>query len=200
MNLSRLLLVLSLPLYVVDQITKWWIVMNFSQPAPGYNYAAGESIVVIEGFFNIVRVHNQGVAFGFGNGTSWAPIVFLAVPIIAMGLLWFFYKKGAFATNMLKFAAALLVTGILGNLTDRLFQGFFLDRYADASFWTRLSQGYVVDFIDVILPLYDKIVPKSGGHWPAFNVADSCISIAAILLIISTFQEDVVSKEESSEP
>ena len=57
--------------------------------------------------------------------------------------------------------AALLASGIVGNLTDRLLH------------------GYVVDFLDVILPWY--------GHWPAFNVADSCICVAAILFLISGF-------------
>ena len=147
---------------------------------------------IIEGYFNIVRVHNQGVAFGFGNGTSWAPFVFLVVPIIALGALTYFYKRGAFSTKLLRVAGALLVTGVLGNLTDRLTQGFFLERFAEAGFWERLSQGYVVDFLDFTIPLVNY-------RWPSFNVADSCISVAAILLILSTFREEVVSKEASEE-
>jgi len=192
MTLPRLLLLLSLPLYVVDQITKWWIVFNFPDPAPGSNFSQRPDMEIIEGYFNIVRVHNQGVAFGFGNGTSWAPIVFLAVPIIALGALTFFYRRGAFSTKLLQVAGALLVTGILGNLTDRLTQGFFLERFAEAGFWERLSQGYVVDFLDFTIPLVNY-------RWPSFNVADSCISVAAILLILSTFREEAVSKEASEE-
>ena len=67
--------------------------------------------------------------------------------------------------------------------------GFWLEAYKGAGFWERLGQGYVVDFLDFKLPLYDKIMPSSGGHWPAFNVADSCISIAAALLFLTAILE-----------
>lgn len=49
---------------------------------------------VIEGFFNLVRRHNQGVAFGIGNGTTWAPVVFLFVLIIALCVIMFFWRRG----------------------------------------------------------------------------------------------------------
>jgi signal peptidase II len=47
----------------------------------------------------------------------------------------------------------------------------------------------VVDFIAVKLPYYDKLVPISGGWWPAFNVADSCICVAAVLLFIGGLRD-----------
>ena len=85
MNLPKLLLFLSLPLYVLDQITKFWTISKF--PEQGGNTA------VVENFFHFVRVHNQGVAFGFGNGTAWAPVVFLVVPLVALTLIRIFWKK-----------------------------------------------------------------------------------------------------------
>ena len=179
-KIPRIFLLVTLPLYVIDQITKWLIVLNFER---------GEYRVVIDGFFNLVRVHNQGVAFGFGNNTAWAPVVFLAVPVIALGVLGHFWRRGAFETPLMRLAAALLVAGILGNLTDRLVQGFALAGAATRSFWENLSKGYVVDFLDFKLPLYGRLVPASGGHWPSFNVADSCICVAAFLLILSTFRD-----------
>ncbi len=177
-SLLKLCLLISLPLYIIDQITKWWVVFNFEK---------GQEQVVIPGFFNLTRVHNQGVAFGFGNGTDWAPIVFLAVPIIAFTAILIMWKKNVFEGKLGFAAAPLLLSGICGNLTDRLFQGFFLPELKDAPFWERLKGGYVVDFLDFILPLYDKIDKKSGGHWPCFNVADSCIFIAAFCLFFSGF-------------
>ena len=191
MPLSRLFLVFVLPLYVADQVSKWWIVCNFPEPPPGYT-SVPKLIPVIEGFFNIVRVHNQGVAFGFGNGTLWAPPVFLLVQVVALVAIIYFYRRGSFSTPVLRVAAGLLLTGIIGNMTDRLLQGFFLDAWADAGFWTRLSKGYVVDFVDVTIPLVNY-------RWPAFNVADSCITIAAFLLILSTFRGEEVSKESSAD-
>jgi signal peptidase II len=152
---------------------------------------------VIENFFYLVRVHNQGVAFGFGNGTAWAPVVFLFVPFVALTLLVIFWRKKAFTHPLSILAVALLVCGIFGNLTDRLVQGFLLEDFKHGSFWERLSQGYVVDFIAIKLPLYDKLVPSSGGWWPAFNVADSCICIAAVLLFLGGLKEDAAKKPEA---
>ena len=189
MPLTRLLLVFVLPLYVADQVSKWWIVLTFPEPPPGYT-SVPEMITVVEGFFNIVRVHNQGVAFGFGNGTLWAPPVFLLVQVVALVAIIVLYRRGVFATPLLRVAAGLLLTGIVGNMTDRLLQGFFLEAWNGAGFWTRLSKGYVVDFLDFTLPLVNY-------RWPAFNVADSCICVAAFFLILSTFREEQVSKEAS---
>lgn len=184
MNFKHLLLFLTLPLYLLDQATKFWTVGKFPPPPDSFD------IPVIENFFHLVRVHNQGVAFGFGNGTSWAPIVFLFVPVLALTMIRIFWKKGVFNHPLSKVAVALLLCGIFGNLTDRLVQGFLLEEFKSASVWQRLAEGYVVDFIAIKLPLYDKIVPSSGGWWPSFNVADSCICIAAVLLFIGGIRDE----------
>ena len=192
MTFPKLILFLTIPLYVIDQITKFWTVGKF--PPPG----SPEPLVipVIENFFHLIRVHNQGVAFGFGNGTSWAPVVFLFVPIFALTMIRIFWKKGAFVHPLSQIAVALLLCGILGNLTDRLVQGFLLDEFKNAGLWSRLSQGYVVDFISIKLPLYDKLVPSSGGWWPTFNVADSCICVAAVMLFIGGLRDEQKAKNE----
>jgi len=184
MNFRHLALLLTLPLYALDQATKFWTVAHFADPLPGQFSTTDPMIEVIRGFFYLTRVHNQGVAFGFGNGTPWAPIVFLIVPMVALTAIRIFWQKGAFNHPLSKTAVALLLTGILGNLTDRLIQGFLLAEFKSASAWQRLTEGYVVDFISLKLPLYDKIVPVSHGWWPAFNVADSCVCVAAFLLFI----------------
>jgi signal peptidase II len=188
--MTRLLLFLTLPLYILDQATKAWTVANFSEPPPGGFSSYDLAWKIIPDWFHWIRVHNQGVAFGLGNGTSWAPVVFLCVPIIALAMIRAFWKKGFFDHVLSRFAVALLLCGIFGNLTDRLVQGFLLDHAKDGSFWERLSQGYVVDFISVRLPFYEKIVPRSEGWWPTFNVADSCICIAAVLLFIGGMMDE----------
>ncbi len=193
MTLSKLLLFLTLPLYVLDQVTKFWTIGKF--PPPWEEPSA--NIAVVENFFHLVRVHNQGVAFGLGNGTAWAPIVFLIVPVIALTLIRIFWKKGVFKHPLSMIAVALLLCGIFGNLTDRLVQGFLLEELKGDGLWQRLEAGYVVDFIAVKLPLYDKIVPSSGGWWPAFNVADSCICVAAVLLFIGGIRDEAAIKREA---
>lgn len=124
----------------------------------------GQTIPVIKGFFSIAYVKNTGAAFGFGaNGALWfRQIFFLALPVIFCG--WIFVNlvktlKGPFYVSL---AYALIISGAIGNLMDR----FLL--------------GYVVDF----LMFYWK---DESNHFPAFNIADSCITVAAALLIIDSF-------------
>jgi signal peptidase II len=105
-----------------------------------------------------VQVHNTGAAFGMMKDNNWFFIGLASVAIVAVAVMaW----RGCFLDAPSRIGAALLASGIVGNLTDRLLH------------------GYVVDFLDVILPWY--------GHWPAFNVADSCICVAAFLFLISGF-------------
>jgi len=145
----RLVLLLTLPLYILDQITKFLVLANIPTHV---------TIEVIPGFFNLVQVHNTGAAFGMLKDNNWFFIGLASVALIAVAVM---AKRGCFLDTPTRLGAALLASGILGNLTDRLLH------------------GYVVDFLDVILPWY--------GHWPAFNVADSCICVAAFLFLISGF-------------
>lgn len=179
-KLGWILLFLTLPLYAVDQWTKFWTIRTF--PPPWVDREA--HIAVIEGFFNLRRVHNQGVAFGFGNGSDWAPVVFLIVPLVALVLITFGLRKSFFVGNAGRVAVGLLLCGIFGNLTDRLIQGSLLAEMADQPLWERLKAGYVVDFLDVTIPLVNY-------PWPCFNVADSCICIAAGLLFFTGLKDDL---------
>lgn len=188
--LSKVLLLLTLPLYILDQWSKFWTVGRF--PEPGYGYTSiqpSEAITVVPGFFNLTRVHNQGVAFGFGNGSDWAPIVFLIVPIVALGLITLGVRKKFFIGNWGKVSVALLLCGIFGNLTDRLIQGSRLSYMEGEPLWERLKAGYVVDFLDFTIPVINK-------QWPAFNVADSCICTAATLLFFTGLRADMKAAAE----
>ena len=194
-RISIWLIVLIVVLYALDQTSKWAIVLNF--PFDWKHSFSSKLIPVIQGSdlmnFFLVRVHNTGVAFGTGHGTAWAPFVFLCVQIAA--LVWFYrlFRTGFFSTRSLRVAWALITTGILGNMTDRLVQGFFIPGAEDKSFFTNLMSGYVVDFLDFSFPWITTEMYPYGYHWPSFNVADSCVCAAAVLFIISSF---FVKKEE----
>lgn len=151
--MMRWFLLLSFPLWVIDQITKAAITARFPDLHGG--------IEVIPGFFNLVRVHNTGMAFGVGNGTPWANYVFLAIAATAIVFIVLLWRRNAFEGGISKTAVALLVAGILGNVTDRL------------------ARGYVVDFLDFNLGFM---------RWPSFNVADACICVAAGLLLVASFR------------
>ena len=147
----KYILFLSLPLYALDQWTKQ-MVLRFISP--------DEPRVLAADFFSLVNVTNTGAAFGSfrGNNTFFIAISSVAL-VVVLGLL-----LGARAPDRWRdVSLALLLAGILGNLTDRLLY------------------GHVIDFL-----LFDLHIPYAHP-WPAFNVADSCISIAVVLFIIHSF-------------
>ncbi len=155
----RYFLALTLPLYVLDQASKLWVLRRFLPPD---EFGHFEEIEVIPGFFWLHRLHNTGIAFGNFNGGKYSNPIFGAVSLAALVAIIFLWRSGAFPTKVSRTAAALLASGILGNLTDRLWH------------------GYVVDFLRFDL----KVM-----MWPSFNVADSCICVAAALLFISAWQK-----------
>jgi signal peptidase II len=120
--------------------------------------AMHQVVPIIKGLLNLTRIHNTGVAFGLlaGQASSLRTFLFLAVALAAMGVvLWMVYRLTP-DQKVERVALSLIFGGALGNVIDR----------------ARL--GEVIDFIDVYYRSY---------HWPAFNVADSAISIGVILLL-----------------
>jgi signal peptidase II len=118
----------------------------------------GESRQVLP-FFNLVLMHNSGAAFSFLAGAGgWQRWFFTAITVVICTVLLVMLKRNP-ANRLLSAALALVLGGALGNL------------------WDRVTLGYVVDF--VLLH-----IPGSGlPPWPAFNVADSAISIGVALLV-----------------
>ncbi|MBW1893771.1 MAG: signal peptidase II [Deltaproteobacteria bacterium] len=116
------------------------------------------SVAVIPGVFNITHIYNPGGAFGFMSGQSLLvrTLLFLVVSTIAMGFIFYFYKNTPKTHPILASGFALIFGGAIGNMIDRI----------------RL--GTVVDFLD----FYIKDL-----HWPAFNIADSAISIGMAIFL-----------------
>ena len=122
----------------------------------------GQAIAIIPDFFDIVFVLNPGAAFGF-LATLSAGVrnpLFILISVVAVVLIVFYRARYLGSNRLVSFALALVLGGAAGNLIDRL-------RY-----------GMVVDFLDVHVGQY---------HWPAFNVADSTISIGVGLMILDIF-------------
>ena len=142
---------LSLPLYVLDQLTKQWVLRSISP----YN-----ARVVVPDFFTLVNVTNTGAAFGSFKGNN---TFFVIISIIALVVVTVLLVRPRRSDPQRDLSLALLLAGILGNLTDRLLY------------------GHVIDFL-----LFNLHI-RYADPWPAFNVADSCISIAVVLFIIHSF-------------
>jgi len=134
-------------IYLVDQTTKAWAVreLRFGNDRP-----------IISGFLNLVYAENPGIAFGqLQEGGSFGRWFFVALAIVAAIAVFYYFLRTPRDDDRVLGASALLLAGIVGNLTDR----------------ARL--GYVIDFIDLHVYSY---------HWPTFNVADASITIGALLL------------------
>ena len=147
----RFIFFISLPLYALDQCTKQ-AVLRFISP--------DEPRTVIPDFFNLVNVTNTGAAFGSFRNNNTFFIVISSVALLVVLVLLVRRRPPDLWRDM---SLALLLAGILGNVTDRLLY------------------GHVIDFL-----LFDLHIPYAHP-WPAFNVADSCISIAVVLFIIHSF-------------
>jgi signal peptidase II len=119
----------------------------------------GESVEVTS-FFNLVLVYNRGAAFSFLAGApGWQTPFFVAVALIASAVVsWLLLRHPR--QRLLCAGLALILGGALGNL------------------WDRLAWGAVADFLDF---------HAFGWHWPAFNVADSAITVGAALVIVEGF-------------
>lgn len=118
----------------------------------------GASLTVISGFFDLTLVHNPGGAFGFLAGMSprARAVVFIVFSLIAAGLILWFYLQTPADQRLFAFGLALIFGGALGNLIDRV-------RF-----------GAVVDFLDFYV---------GAWHWPAFNVADSAITVGVVIFV-----------------
>jgi signal peptidase II len=108
-------------------------------------------------FFNLVMVYNQGAAFSFlANSGGWQRWFFSALALaVSIFIVWMLNRNAT--QRMFCWSLSLILGGAVGNLIDRLIY------------------GYVIDFLDVHV---------SSWHWPAFNVADSAITIGAALFVL----------------
>jgi signal peptidase II len=147
-------LAIALLVMVLDQLTKVLILGSFQY---------GDSTVVTS-FFNLVRAHNHGAAFSFLAGAGgWQRWFFTGLGIVA-ALVMVWMLRSHPGQKLFSWAISLILGGAVGNVIDRLLH------------------GYVVDFLDFHWAFLDGIF--HGGHFPAFNVADSAITLGAGLLIL----------------
>ncbi len=133
------------------------------------NFRLGESVTVIENFFSITHVRNKGAAFGILADSSVRIPFFITVAVLAcIGLLWYLSRLRE-DQRFLQFSLSLVFSGAVGNLINRV----------------RL--GEVIDFLDVYWRHH---------HWPAFNVADSAITVGVVLLLVDVWVEERRHKRE----
>jgi len=134
------------------------------------SFLTHESLPVIPGLFNLTFVTNTGAAFGILAGTQslGRQLFFVGVALVALVVLYMAYKEYREQGQIYMTAIGLVAGGALGNLVDRL----------------RL--GHVIDFLDFYF---------RQSHWPAFNIADSAITIGVGLFLLAGFREQGKGKD-----
>jgi len=120
-------------------------------------FSYGERLAVVPGLFDLTLVYNRGAAFSsLANAAGWQRWFFIALGALAAAfIVWLLARHGS--QRLFAFALALILGGAIGNVVDRI------------------ARGHVVDFV---------LLHWQRFHWPAFNVADSAITIGAVLLVV----------------
>jgi signal peptidase II len=145
---------LALLVILIDQITKILVMHAFEY---------GDSRT-ITGYFNLVRAHNKGAAFSmFADGSGWQRWFFIGLGLLASGFIVWMIRSHP-TQKLFCFAVAMIMGGALGNAIDRALH------------------GYVVDFLQFHFRVLEILFP--GGYFPAFNAADSAITLGAICLVL----------------
>ncbi len=124
-------------------------------------FVLGEAYILINNLLSILLVHNTGAAFSILSGNQ---VFLIIIGILALVALLLFIYQGDNYSDYEIFAYSLLFGGILGNLIDRIFY------------------GYVIDFISLTFV---------GYNFPIFNIADMCIVVSVILIIIKVIKGDL---------
>lgn len=156
----KVLFILTPVIVALDFFTKWLVLENM---------AIGEKITVIPGFFDLVHVRNTGAAFGLlaRMDPSFRVPFFYAVSFAAICVLVYCFLTLKAEDRFYPWPLSLIFAGVIGNGIDRI-------RF-----------GNVVDFVS--LHVGDKMVSGVELRWPAFNAADSAITIAMVLLVAAVF-------------
>ena len=154
---------LALVVLVLDQATKLWASARLEYAQP----------VEVMPFFNLTLLHNTGAAFSFlRDAGGWQQWLFAAIAVaVSLAIVVWLWRLPQ-QERLQATALALILGGAIGNL------------------WDRLVQGYVVDFLDFYV---------GGYHWPAFNIADAGIVVGAALMIWLSFRDPQRDRQPHSD-
>ena len=124
------------------------------------------SVKVVEGFFNFTHIRNSGVAFGLfaSQQSEYKALMFIAISTIAIIAILVIFHQTPKEKKMVQTGLILIFSGAIGNLIDRVLH------------------GEVIDFVDFFI---------NRHHFPAFNIADSCITVGVIMMVIDLFFGEV---------
>jgi signal peptidase II len=165
---------LTFLLLSLDQVSKWLVRQNL---AVGESWAPVPSLSKL---FTFTHVQNTGVSFGQLPGLGW---LFMLVNLVVLIGVLVYYPRIPVGQWPLRLASALILTGALGNVIDRL-RTTYLAAQDTGSIWTALPRAYVTDFVDFRI-------------WPVWNIADLCV-VSGVAIVAWMLWRSEQSKEASS--
>lgn len=179
---------MALLLIVLDQLTKWLVMLNVgttsgtSVDASGNVSAYGKTVTLIPGFLYIICALNQGSAFSVGASVNWMRYVFIVISWAAsIAMLWYWYKHLNKHDNLMNSIIMFCFAGAFGNAIDRTF------------YWNETT-GFsgVIDWIQFYLFKGSSVFYP----FPTFNIADSCLTIGVAMAVVTLIVRDIKSKKE----
>jgi signal peptidase II len=169
-------LIVTVAVILVDHVVKWIIKSNMY---------LNQTINVIGDYFTISYILNSGIAFGlFDNNPS--PVktpLLIVVSLVALGIILYIFLTLPKNIRAAGLSMGLIFGGAIGNIIDRV------------------VRGEVVDFLDVDFP--DIRIPALNVHmtrWPTFNVADSCVLVGIIMLLVILIKHGGRAEQERTKP
>ncbi len=183
-NRNKYFFIGAVLLVLLDQFTKLLVKGFGFLGIEAEGMMLGSSISLIGDFLQITYVENKGMAFGIEFG--WGKIFLSMFSIFAsIGLVFYLHKLQKFSA-WVRTGVMFILAGAVGNLVDRVFYGIL---YGSAP----LFYGSVVDFIMVDIPDI-SLFGNNYTHWPVFNIADSCVTIGVVFLVL--FHNRIPSMKE----
>lgn len=156
---------------ILDQLTKFLVVSSMD---------LYESIPVIGDFLRFTYIRNPGGAFGLRWGH--VAVYYVAAGIVIIWIVWQILKEG-YTRRLSIWALALILSGALGNLIDRVLLGEVVD-FIDC------------EFFDIAVPAFNIGILNHPGlemdRWPTFNIADSAVTVGVVVLLISLIRDPVL--------
>lgn len=182
-------LLLSIVIVLCDQITKL-LVKGVEIPSLGITWQGmpyGASRQILGDFFRLTYVENPGMAFSIDLGAKPVFAIFSLLASIAIIVYLYSARRSSLGFRV---ALAMILGGAMGNFIDRMFYGVWF--YSEPLFHGRVVDFFDVDFFDVNLLGYQLT------RWPVFNVADACVTVGVVLLLI--FHSSGAPELRSDEP
>lgn len=162
---------LLLVVVILDQLTKFLVVSSM---------VLHESIPILGDFLRLTYIRNPGGAFGLRWGH--VAVYYVAAGLVIVWIVWHIWRDGH-TRRLSMWALALILSGAVGNLIDRIMLGEVVD-FIDC------------EFIDLAVPAFNIGILNHPGlemdRWPTFNIADSAVTVGVVALLISLFKDPVL--------